>query len=194
MPAAKKPAKKPATKAQHKTRSGQPATRVTVNNNAPNNTPAASPNNGKNSSSNTPPSRVIRNVTTAPSQFRQPLEVRGSGTVKLEFMVGLVLIVLAPMADSTIKMDKNYVRHIVAWMLVFMFLFPMSGSRNAGIVRLANGMGGLLLLVIAVKGSNSGFGVNIAKLLQTIVAKIQPGGSSNPNGPGSQLGGPVNGG
>jgi hypothetical protein len=103
----------------------------------------------------------------------------GSNTVKLEFLAGLILIVLSPMANPAIKPDRDYVKRIISWMLVFMLLFPLSSSSQAGLVRLANATGAVLLLVISLKGTKSGFGVDVPTLLNTIIQKIQPGGGAN---------------
>lgn len=103
----------------------------------------------------------------------------GSSTVKLEFLIGLILIVLSPMANSAIKFDRDYVKRVIAWMLVFMLLFPLSSSSQVGLVRLANATGAVLLLVISLKGTKSGFGVDVPTLLNTIIQKIQPGGGAN---------------
>lgn len=137
--------------------------------------------------------QAIRRATSAPGVMTRPIEVRGSDTVKMEFMIGIVLILLAPIGDSGIKLNKDYVRHIVGWCLIFMILFPMSNARTPGIVRTANGIGGLLLLTLVVKGPKSGFGIDVLGLLSAIVKKLQPGGnpSAAQGGAGSNVGGPV---
>lgn len=129
----------------------------------------------------------------------------GSNTVKIEFLIGLALLVLSPLGNPSIQPDRDYVKRVVSWILVFMMLFPMSGSSRPGLVRLANGMGAVILLVISIKGTRSGFGVDVPALINTIVAKIQPGGDLGiptpppgvtvpiPGEPGGTLTGPGNG-
>lgn len=122
----------------------------------------------------TPRAPKARPITV--KHARPGMVANGTATVKLEFLAGLLLILLAPLANSNIKPDRDYVKRIMSWVIVFMILFPLSGSRLTGLVRLANATGAVLLLVIALKGTKSGFGVDVPTLLNTIVQKIQPGG------------------
>jgi hypothetical protein len=99
--------------------------------------------------------------------------------VKIEFLVGLALFLLAPMSQPQIKMDKNYARRLIAWVVLFMLLFPMATSDNPQMSRAAAWLGGLILLTLAVLGGNpsksfGGFSVNVSKILADIVAKLQP--------------------
>lgn len=98
----------------------------------------------------------------------------GSTTVKIEFLIGLMLIVLSPIGNPAIQPDQSYLKRLVSWTMIFMLLFPMSGSSKPGLVRLANASGAVILLTISVKGTRSGFGVDVPSLLNAIVAKIQP--------------------
>lgn len=99
--------------------------------------------------------------------------------VKIEFLAGLALFLLAPLSQKEIKFDKNYARRLIAWCVLFMLLFPMGSSKNEGVARTAAWLGGLTLLTLAVLGGNpkssfGGFSVNVSKIVSDVVAKLQP--------------------
>lgn len=143
--------------------------------------------------------RKKQTVVVKPARSEPKFISNGSNTVKLEFLIGLALIVLAPVANSDIKPDVNYTKRVISWILVFMLLFPLSGSSRPEIVRLANATGLVILLVISIKGTKSGFGVNVPALINAIVAKVQPIATPPPGvtepipGTNSTITGPQNG-
>jgi len=99
--------------------------------------------------------------------------------VKIEFLAGLALFLLAPLSQKEIKFDKNYARRLIAWCVLWMLLFPMAASKNEGVARTAAWLGGLTLLTLAVLGGNpastfGGFSVNVSKIISDVVAKLQP--------------------
>lgn len=116
-----------------------------------------------------------------------PAWLTDGNAVKGEFLLGLVLFLLAPIGNSEIHVGKNYARRLVAYVLVFMLLFPMSSSSNPDVQRLASVAGGVFLLTLAVVAPTKGFTLNVTKLLSTVVAKLQPDStppSARPSAPG----------
>lgn len=113
-----------------------------------------------------------------------------AGAVKTEFLFGLVLLLLAPVGNPNIKIDKSYAKRLVAYLLLFMGLFPMGASSNPEVSRLGSLLGGLVLLsLMLVSHPTKGYALNFATLIETIVAKLQPdaapipAGTSQPNPP-----------
>ncbi|MFD9893711.1 hypothetical protein ACFWY9_30565 [Amycolatopsis sp. NPDC059027] len=94
--------------------------------------------------------------------------------VKVEFLVGLALLLLAPIGNKDLKFDTGYVKRLVAYALLFMLLFPMSQARNPGVSRTASAVGGLFLLTMVVYSPTKGFAVDFVKLINTVIAKLQP--------------------
>ncbi|TCO52993.1 hypothetical protein [Actinocrispum wychmicini] len=95
--------------------------------------------------------------------------------VKLEFLVGLVLIMLAPLANKSLKFDKNYARRLIAFVLLFAGLFALADARDPSVSRIASGLGGLLILTLVVmQPARGNFGVNTATLIAHIVERLQP--------------------
>lgn len=117
-------------------------------------------------------------VPPAPVYF-VPTPKDYSLAIKIEFLAGLVLFLLAPLSQKEIKFDKNYARRMIAWVVLFMLLFPMGASQNKGVARTGAWLGGLTLLTLAVLGGNpkssfGGFSVNVSKIISDMVAKLQP--------------------
>lgn len=97
-----------------------------------------------------------------------------SGAVKGEFLLGFALFLLAPLGNPEIKMDKGFVRRLVAFCLLFMMLFPLANSSNSSAARIAPMFGGVVLLYLAVLAPSRGFIVNASDLMEKIVRKLQP--------------------
>lgn len=95
--------------------------------------------------------------------------------VKAEYLIGFILLMLAPIADPNIKMDKNYAKRLIAFTLLFMMLFALADNKNSQVSRLATGFGGVLLLTLVVYEPTKGFGVKAGTLINNIVAHLQPG-------------------
>lgn len=96
------------------------------------------------------------------------------GAVKGEFLLGLALFLLAPLGNPEIKMDKGFVRRLVAFVVLFMMLFPVANSSNPSVARIGPIFGGMVLLYLAVLAPSRGFIVNASDLLDKIVKKLQP--------------------
>jgi hypothetical protein len=97
-----------------------------------------------------------------------------SGAVKIEFLAGLVLLILAPIADKDIKMDKAYAKRLIAFAICFMLLFPLGSSPNPSVSRLGAALGGVLLLALFLLKPTKGFAVNFTTLVDTFVKALQP--------------------
>jgi hypothetical protein len=95
-------------------------------------------------------------------------------TVKIEFLFGLILLLLAPLANKDLHFDKNYVKRLIAFLLLFMGLFAVADSKNPSVSRIATGLGGLLILALAVYSPANKFSVKFAELVSTVVQHLQP--------------------
>lgn len=96
------------------------------------------------------------------------------GAVKAEFLLGVVLLLLSPIGNPNVHVDLNYFKRLVAFMVTFMFLFPMGQSSSPAVSRVASGLGGMLILTMVVYSPSKGFATDFTALIKTVVSKLQP--------------------
>lgn len=96
------------------------------------------------------------------------------GAVKVEFLLGAVLLLLSPIGNPNVTVDINYFKRLIAFMVVFMFLFPMGQSQSAAVSKAAAGLGGMLILTMVVYSPSKGFATDFSALIKTVVQKLQP--------------------
>lgn len=130
-------------------------------NNAPSGAPAEKRPTGKKTATQKA-GKKIRKIYTHP------------GAVKAEFLLGAVLLLLSPIGNPNVHVDTNYFKRLVAFMVTFMFLFPMGQSSSPAVSRVASGLGGMLVLTMVVYSPSKGFATDFTALIKTVVSKLQP--------------------
>lgn len=144
-------------------------------NSAPNNSNNTAPAAGKNKAPKTTGKQVYKTVRNSRKKAGK-IVYSHAGAVKMEFLIGIVLLLLAPIGNPNLKMNSDYAKRLMAYCLLFMVLFPLGQAQNPKISKAAAALGGLFILSMMVlpRSKGGGFAVDFISTINSIVQKLQP--------------------